>query len=329
MKKKNLLLSLVLCLSVLFSNIPVMAATGYTPAGDFVVDESLIEFAVKTINGNLYVKNGASYTAYGNITVNGDVYLFGDMNCYGNLYVNGTLNCLNYYSPGMTFSAGNYSNGNFTNFGTLKSVKLNVTDNYLNINIPDVPEPTPAPTPTPTITPQPTPTPDSPKISASKFKIDTISKRIYNGAALKPYITVKYNGKVLDKYVDYVVKYDNNIKPGKAKCTITGLGRYTGSKVVYFYIAPAKQTINSLKSTQKKTISVGFKKAVGSTGTQVCYSTNSRFKSPKYAISTGTGKKLAGLVSKKTYYVKIRPYKTVGKTKIYGAYSTAKKINVK
>ena len=38
---------------------------------------------------------------------------------------------------------------------------------------------------------------------------------------------------------------------------------------------------------------------------------------------------VVGLKSKKTYYVKIRSYKKVGKKKYYGAWSKVKKVKIK
>ena len=62
----------------------------------------------------------------------------------------------------------------------------------------------------------------------------------YNGGEIKPSVTVK-DGEtelVLDEH--YILKYENNIKAGKGKITLIGLGAYDGEKELEFDIAKAK-----------------------------------------------------------------------------------------
>ena len=68
------------------------------------------------------------------------------------------------------------------------------------------------------------------------------------------------------------------------------------------------------------------------TGYQIQYSTSKKFTSPKSTTVSGyskTSKKITGLKSKKTYYVRVRTYKTVNGKKIYGSYSSVKSVKVK
>ena len=69
----------------------------------------------------------------------------------------------------------------------------------------------------------------------------------------------------------------------------------------------------------------------GAKGYEVVYSTNKKFKK---SIKTKTTKALSvtlkKLARKKTYYVKVRAYKTDSTgTKIYGQYSKVKKVRIK
>lgn len=94
---------------------------------------------------------------------------------------------------------------------------------------------------------------------------------------------------------------------------------------------PAKVTVKTVKSSTSKTLKITWKKLSGVSGYQVCYSTKSSFSgNTKKAVSksknTVTIKKLkAG----KTYYVKVRAYKTVNGKKSYGTWSKKYKIVVK
>lgn len=168
-----------------------------------------------------------------------------------------------------------------------------------------------------------------PDIFIGNVSISAIKTQIYNKKALTPSIKITYSGQVLQESVDYTVSYSNNTKPGKAVCTVTGIGKYSGSVKVYFYIAPQKQTIKYLKSSKSKTATVKFQKVYGQSGVQICYSTNSKFKNAKFSTSTSTSKTISKLTGKKTYYFKIRSYKTINGKKVYGPYSSVKKLKIK
>lgn len=95
---------------------------------------------------------------------------------------------------------------------------------------------------------------------------------------------------------------------------------------------PGKSTITSLKSTKTKTLTVKWKKISSAKGYQVRYAQNSKFTGSKsLTVSKSTLQKTVKSLQKgKTYYVKVRAYKTdVKGGKIYGSYSTAKKVKVK
>ena len=58
----------------------------------------------------------------------------------------------------------------------------------------------------------------------------------YTGKALKPAVTVTYNGTTLVKGTDYSVSYSNNKEPGTAAVKVTGQGSYSGSLSKTFQI---------------------------------------------------------------------------------------------
>ena len=58
----------------------------------------------------------------------------------------------------------------------------------------------------------------------------TVKNATWTGKALKPEVTVKFNGKTLQNNKDYTVKCKNNVEPGKtAKAVIKGKGQYAQS----------------------------------------------------------------------------------------------------
>ena len=95
---------------------------------------------------------------------------------------------------------------------------------------------------------------------------------------------------------------------------------------------PSKEQITSLNSKKAGSVAVKYKKLSGIKGYEIAYSTNKQFTSAstKRVVAGSTGKTLTKLKSGKTYYVKVRAYKTdsTGK-KIYGAYSNVRSVQVK
>ena len=167
-------------------------------------------------------------------------------------------------------------------------------------------------------------------ISGASVKLSTTSYT-YSGKAKKPAVTVTLNGKTLKKNVDYTVKYSSNTAIGKAKVTVTGKGNYKGTVSKTFKILPAKQTIAKITS-QKKGFALTWTKDKNVTGYQIQYDVKSDFKSAKstYVKTNTTYKKtISGLKAKKTYYVRVRSYKTVGGVKYYDSWSAVKSVKTK
>ena len=124
--------------------------------------------------------------------------------------------------------------------------------------------------------------------------------------------------------------------PGKATITITAAAsnQYkSASKNITITVKPKKATLKKAKSTKKRTLKVMWKRDTKATGYQVVVAQNKKFKKGKKNITISKNKTVKRTIKKlkarKTYYVKVRAYKKVGKTKIYGAYSKVKKVKVR
>ena len=167
-------------------------------------------------------------------------------------------------------------------------------------------------------------------ISEASVKLSTNSYT-YNGKAKKPAATVTLNGKTLKKDVDYTVKYSSNTAIGKAKATVAGKGKYVGIITKSFKILPAKQNISKL-TAQKNGFALNWTKDKNVTGYQIQYDVKKDLKSAKstYVKTNTTYKKtISRLKAKKTYYVRVRSYKTVGSVKYYGSWSGVKSVKTK
>lgn len=155
----------------------------------------------------------------------------------------------------------------------------------------------------------------------------------YNGKVKTPKVTAKKSGKVLKNGTDYTVTYPSGRKNvGKYAVKVKFKNGYKGTVTKYFTIKPKATSLSSVKSGSKKFTVKWKKQSTQTTGYQIQYSTSSKFKSPKYVTVTSnktTSKTIKKLKAKKKYYVRVRTYKTVGKTKYYSSWSKTKSVTTK
>ena len=105
---------------------------------------------------------------------------------------------------------------------------------------------------------------------------------------------------------------------------------YTSSGAVKYYVS--KLTISSITSSTAGKLTVKWGKNSKATGYQIYYSTSSSFDSYKSVTISDpatVSKTISSLTSGKTYYVKVRAYKTVSSTKYYSPWSSVKSVKVK
>lgn len=148
------------------------------------------------------------------------------------------------------------------------------------------------------------------------------------------------------------VLYKNITNPNTNTCKVTGLA---SNKKYYFkvrayqiddsektyapfgavvsqYTSIAKPKLNSAKSTSKKKIKASWSKVGGASGYQVMWSTYKNF-SKNYKTKSVKAKYRSKTVttaqSKRTYYVRVRAYKTINGKKVYSQWSNTKKVKTK
>ncbi|MCI9547207.1 MAG: hypothetical protein HFH60_11055 [Lachnospiraceae bacterium] len=121
---------------------------------------------------------------------------------------------------------------------------------------------------------------------------------------------------------------------GKAVIKVTaGSGDYsTVTKNITITVNPAGVNLTRVKNVSGKKLALKWKKNSKASGYQIQYSTSKKFTGAKSKLVPGgskTAKTLTKLNKKKTYYVRIRTYKTVAKVKYYSSWSSAKKCIIK
>ncbi len=152
------------------------------------------------------------------------------------------------------------------------------------------------------------------------IKLSTTSYT-YNGKTKKPSVTVKDSkGNTLKKDTDYTVKYESGRKsPGKYTVTVTFKGKYTGTKKLYFTIAP-KATSKITATQTTTTVTLKWNKVTGADGYRV-YKYNSKTKKyEKLKDVTKTTLKISKLKAGTVYKYKVRAY-TKDDGTIWGDYS--------
>lgn len=170
------------------------------------------------------------------------------------------------------------------------------------------------------------------KTAIKKIKLSTTAYT-YSGKVKKPAVTVydSKGRKVSSK--SYTVAYSKGRKNvGRYTVKVTAKGSYTGTLKATFTIKPKGTGLSSLSGSSKGFTARWKKQTAQTTGYQIQYSTSSKFKSAKtvtVAKNKTTSKKITKLKAKKKYYVRVRTYKTVGKTKYYSAWSKAKAVTTK
>lgn len=164
----------------------------------------------------------------------------------------------------------------------------------------------------------------------------TIKNLTYNGKNRKPSISVKYGSNSLVYGKDYTYELD--------KATVKNVGVYyvgivpaDNSKYVFyeeksFRINPKGTILKKLTKGKKSFTATWNKQATQTTGYQIQYGLKRSFKDAKtYTVTKNRNTKatIKRLKAGKTYYVRIRTYKTIGKTKYYSGWSKAKTIKTK
>ena len=165
-----------------------------------------------------------------------------------------------------------------------------------------------------------------PKISKATL---STTKYKYDKKAKKPSVAVyDANNKKISSD-NYTVSYSSNTNIGTATATIKFKNKYSGTMKKTFTIVPPGTTFSSVKAPKKTQVVLYWKKVSGITGYQVQVSENSEFKNASSTNAKASATSMKKTVKyKKTYYIRIRTYKTVKDKKYYSDWSSKKKIKI-
>ena len=151
-----------------------------------------------------------------------------------------------------------------------------------------------------------------------------------------------YKAKLTYKSSNKSVAVDKNGKvtvaanfTGTATITITSAASKnykSAKKTVTVTVNPSATSFTKCSNIKTRKLDLQWKKNSYATGYEVQYSTNKTFKSgvkTKAITKASTTKYTAtSLAGKKTYYVRVRTYKTAGKKKLYSSWSAVKAVKI-
>lgn len=170
------------------------------------------------------------------------------------------------------------------------------------------------------------------KFDISKTFIEGLKDKTYTGKAITQSPKVNDISVKLIKGVDYTFTTTNNVKPGYAKVTITGIGNYEGTNSETFFIKPVVAKVSKVKtSVKKQKLTVKWKKLSSISGYQINYAKKKNFSGKKTvtASKSSSSKLINKKLAKGKYYIRVRAYKTVAGRKTYGPYSNIVSKTVK
>ena len=148
----------------------------------------------------------------------------------------------------------------------------------------------------------------------SKATVSAIADKTYTGSAIKPAVTVKIGRTVINPK-EYTVEYSNNVKPGVASVTITGLNNFYGTKKVTFNILPAKVKNLAASGETTTSLKLSWSSSAYAQGYEVYRYDTGKKTYVKVATVTGTSSNITGLAAGTDYKFAVSAYvKSSGKT---------------
>ena len=175
--------------------------------------------------------------------------------------------------------------------------------------------------------------PTEPEVPAEPVALDgaavTIAQTSYEFTKkpVKPAVTVKLNGATLVKDTDYKVEYSDNVYPGTATITVTGINGYEGTLTKTFGIATVKNLLWKKSTTNSIKLDWNDRKNV--TGYKVYRYNFSKAKWVFVKNTTSSDTTVKNLIPGTDYQFRVKAYYTDGNTTYLSPESAVNKIPTK
>ncbi len=153
----------------------------------------------------------------------------------------------------------------------------------------------------------------------------------YTGSKIYPKVTVKRGKKTLTRGTDYTLKYKKNKNVGYGQVVVKGKGNYSGqTETLLFLIKPAKMKLTVKAKTQSMKLS--WTKSTQASGYELQIAANKKMTKDMILEDIANTRKsvtIKNLETDSVYYVRIRQFKLVGGERVYGKWSSKKKVTIK
>ena len=153
-------------------------------------------------------------------------------------------------------------------------------------------------------------------------KVENVVTKTYTGRKLLQKGIKIFDGQTVIDSDNYVLKYKNNKNVGTATVTVKGINNYTGSKIIKFNIIPKGTKIRKVTYGLGKCVIKFSKQKKQTTGYELQYSSDSKFKKNVKKIRMKNNVSLKKIkYNQKKIFVRIRTYKRVGSRTFYSDWS--------
>ena len=107
------------------------------------------------------------------------------------------------------------------------------------------------------------------KKNIADLSFSKIPSMQYTGKNITPLPVIKDGKNVLENGKDYTLSYNKNKNIGSAGIKITGIGNYTGTKIIKFNIVPKKVSLNAVKQSGNGKLKISWTKSSGAQGYEI------------------------------------------------------------
>lgn len=153
--------------------------------------------------------------------------------------------------------------------------------------------------------------------SVTECTVAGIADKTYTGEEVTQKLVLKYGSLVLEEDADYSAEYSDNIYPGTAEVTVTGMGNYTGTVTSDFKIVVPDLTAPADVSAELygyDDIKVSWSKVKGASGYYVYCRKSTGSSWNLVGKSTTSSIKKADFADGAKYYFRVYPYQKINGT---------------
>ena len=162
-------------------------------------------------------------------------------------------------------------------------------------------------------------------LSLEGAEVTRVVAKVWTGRLQTQSPIVKLDSKTLKLGRDYKLVYTNNRAVGTATMGVKGTGNYTGTVKKTFRINPKGTSMSRVYPGVRRFVATWIEQSTQTTGYQLQYSLNSLFASGNKTITIPSNKtlkrKVTGLTAGRTYFIRVRTYKTVDGKNYYSEWS--------